>query len=488
MALETTLKSLFWPFVEAISAVLTGAVGVLVIARIIGAEAFGLGSIALGIVLIAQVGVNSLVHDALVRSERVSSEDIDVAFTASVAGALVVGSLAIVAAPLIALLSKQKDLTGVIWAFVPMLVLSALSITMIAERRRALDFNTVAFHQIGGRVLGTILGITAAMSGFGVWSLVIQYTCASAYTSTAMFVLASRWPRVRFSWLRLAPMLHFCSPIIASQLIIYATNWFFLFTMGRWYGLGAAGHWSVATRIAESLFGSVLQAVYHVALARLALHQSVLGRLRESLLKGDALSGLATIPLLVAVAATAEPLLGLSLGPSWVPAGQLALGPLVGSFLLVRQILPSTALRVIGISAYGLMATLANTLVAVGGVLLFGRHSPLAVSAIYALSMLPGYLLIQFVAARKFHLSLERDLYALCRDLALAAVAFGLGQGVSGQLQDQALLVKVAAAGSTAFLVAAFLMAITRLKTFRTILKFEVSGLRSPIKGAGIIE
>jgi O-antigen/teichoic acid export membrane protein len=356
---------------------------------------------------------------------------------------------------------------------------------MIAERRRALDFNTVAIHQIGGRILGTGLGILAALRGFGVWSLVIQYTSASVYTSAAMYVLADRWPCLSFSWARLAPMLRFCSPIIASQLMIYATNWFFLFTMGRWHGLIAAGHWSVATRIAESLFGSIMQAVYHVALARLALQKTVIERLKSSLLKGEAFSSLVAIPLLVALAVTAEPLLELLLGPTWAPAGQLALGPLVGSFLLIRQILPNTALRVIGISGPSFTATLANAAFAIAGVLLFAHYSPFAVSAVYALSALPGYLVISFVAAREFRFPLDRGLLTLCRDLAFAAAAFGVGRIIPDQLSNPSLLMRIAVAGGTAFLFAGFLMAITRREMFRAILKLEIGGIRSPMKGTG---
>jgi O-antigen/teichoic acid export membrane protein len=484
MSLQATLKSLFWPFIEAVSGVLAGAMAVLVIARIIGAEAFGLGSIALGIVLIAQVGVNSLVHDALIRSERPSSKDMDVAFTASLVGALAIGLLMVLAAPLVSRLSKHDNLTSVIWAFVPMLVLSVLSITMIAERRRALDFNTVAIHQIAGRVLGTIFGIAAALSGLGVWSLVIQYTCASAYTSAAMYILAYRWPRLSFSWTRLAPMLRFCAPIIASQFMIFATSWLFLFTMGRWHGLVAAGHWSVATRIAESLFGSIMQAVYNVALARLSLQQAAPEKIRHSLLKGEALSRIAAIPLLVTLAVTAKPLMELLLGPSWAPAGEMALGPLFGSFLLIRQILPSTALRVVGISRFAFIATSANAAFAIGGVLLFARYSPLAISGIYALSMLPGYLVISFAATRKFDLSLERRLLTLGLDLAIAIAAFGLGRSMAGQLQDPSLLLYMVVAGGTAFVVSGFLTAMTRRDMFRAIFKLEINKARSPIKGA----
>lgn len=476
MSLQTTLKSLVWPFIEAVSAVISGAVAVLVIARIIGAEAFGLGSIAIGIVVIAQVGVNSLVHDALIRSERLSSEDIDVGFTASLAAAMGIGLLVVLAAPVIAYFVKHDSITFLIWALAPILIFSALPVTMIAERRRALDFNTVAIHQIAGRIAGMALGVGAALAGAGVWSLVAQYTCTSAYIATAMYALAPRWPRLRFSWRRFAPMLSFCSPIIASQLLIYATNWFFLFTMGRWHGLEAAGHWSVAMRLADGLFGGIMQAAYQVALASLALHQAARDRLRDALVKGQALSGLAAIPLLVALAAAAEPLLQLLLGPSWAPAGRLALGPLVGSFLFVRQILPSTALRVIGISTVSLAGTVANAAAALTGLMLFGRYSPFAVSAIYALSVLPGYALIYLVASRKFSLPLERGVAALGRDLALAVIAFSLSRSAVEQLHNPSLLLKVAVAGGTAFLVAALLLTLSQRKYFQSILAAELRG------------
>ena len=371
------LSSLFWPIIEALTAVLTGLVAVLVIARLIGAEAFGLGSIAFGIVLVLQVGVNSLVHDALVRIEQLIPEDVDVAFTASVIAAVLVGLLAAIAAPHLGQYLNQQSLAVLIWAFLPMLLLSALSMTMIAERRRSLDFTTVAHHQIAGRILGTIAGILGALWGAGVWSLVIQSLSTTAYTFAALSVLAPRWPRLRFSWARLAPMLKFCSPIIASQLLIHGTGWLFLTGMGQWHGLVAAGQWSVATRIAESLLGGIMQAVYNVALARLALYQTARERLNKMLLQGQTLLAVAAIPLLVGLAAAAEPIIVLLLGPSWAPAGHLVFGPLVGSFLLIRQMLPSTALRVVGNSAVSLTATLANTLAAgIGLVLSAGIHQP----------------------------------------------------------------------------------------------------------------
>ena len=231
-------------------------------------------------------------------------------------------------------------------------------------------------------------------------------------------------------------------------------------------------------RLADGLFGGVMQAAYQVALAQLALHQFARERLRSALVKGQALSGLVAIPLLVALAAAAEPLLQLLLGPSWAPAGRLALGPLLGSFLLVRQILPSTALRVIGISTVSLAATTLNAIAAAIGLVFFGHYSPLAVSAIYALSILPGYLLTYFIAARKFVLPMERDGGALTRDLAVAAVAFAIARGIAAQLHNSSLLVMTAAAGCTAFLVAALLLALSQRRFFQSIFAAEIAGKR----------
>jgi O-antigen/teichoic acid export membrane protein len=214
-----------------------------------------------------------------------------------------------------------------------------------------------------------------------------------------------------------------------------------------------------------------MQAVYNVALVRLAMHQAALERVKDALLKGEALFGLATIPLLVALAAIAEPLLEFVLGASWESTGQLVLGPLVGSFLLVRQILPTTALRAIGISGVSLTATVISAVTAGVGLILFGHISPLAISAVYALSILPGYAVIHLVASRKLSIPMERGVLDLCRDLTLAIAAFALAHAITAELRDPSLLVQIVVAGCSAFLLAGTALTIVQRNFFRSLFK-----------------
>ena len=217
--LSGVLRSLPWPAVELISAMISGAITVFFIARMIGAEAFGRGSIAFGVVLVMLVGVNSLVHDALVRLPDLQWEDVDLGFSASLALALIFSLAGALVAPWLGYLFDDQRISHLTWAFLPLLPLAALSEPLIAVHRRALDFRTVARHQIGGRTLGAVLGLIAAWYGAGAWSLVLQYVGSACYLTVAMIASAGRLPRLRFSWRRAAPLLAFCSPIIASQLL-----------------------------------------------------------------------------------------------------------------------------------------------------------------------------------------------------------------------------------------------------------------------------
>ena len=374
------LRSLPWPLAEALGALLSGAISVFVIARLIGVEAFGAGSVALVIVVLLQIGVNSLVHDALVRTPDLEQADFDVGFTASLILALIFVVLAAAAAPLIADALNTPRIATLILLFLPLLPMAALSETLKAVRRRALDFRTVAHVQIAGSVVGGLLGVLSAFLGAGVWSLVIQYLVSSATIASALLMLAQRVPRFRIAMARLAPMLRFCGPIIASQLLSHATTRMVLIGVANWHGILAAGQWSMTIRITESLFGGVLQAAYNVGLSHFSLHQTSRSDLAVLVLRTQGLAMIVALPVLAGFAAASEPLIVLLLGPAWSPVAWLLLGPLAASLILIRRMPPAIALRAIGNSTASFSAASLETAIILIGMLAFGQHSMLGVT------------------------------------------------------------------------------------------------------------
>ena len=402
------LRSMPWPAAEAVTALLTGAVSLFVIARLIGADEFGRSAIALGIILIMQVGVNSLVHDALVRMPDMQPEDLDTGFTATFAVALVFMGIAMLAAPHIGQIYDDRRLPLLILGYMPMLPLTAISETLIATYRRGLEFRTVAKYQIISRFIGGVLGILSAFLHAGAWALVVQNVSIAVLTAAAMLLHARRLPRFHLCWERLRPMLGFCAPIIASQVMTQGTSRLLLLAIGQWHGLTVAGYWSAATRMSENLFGGLMQAAYNVSLAHFALRQNARDALLANLQDAQAMTALVSIPVLTGLAVAARPLTLLLLGESWLPVATLMIGPLVVCLLQIRRMFPTTALRAVGRSGVSLIVSLVEFATLAIAFLAVGRSSATAFSFVYPLGVLAGSIPIFVLLCRELNAPLQR--------------------------------------------------------------------------------
>lgn len=455
------LRSMPWPAAEAATALMTGAISMFVIARLIGADEFGRGAIALGIILIMQVGVNSLVHDALVRMPDLQQEDVDTGFTASLALAILFMALTAIAAPYIGRLYADSRLTLLIFGFVPLLPLAAFSETLIATCRRSLDFRSVAMNQIGGRITGSVLGILAALFHAGAWALVIQSVSMAVYITAAMLIHVKQRPGFRISWQRLSPMLGFCAPIITSQVMMQGTSRLLLLAVGHWHGLAVAGYWSAATRIAENLFGGLMQAAYNVGLAHFSIRQNAKDTLLANLRDVQSVTAILAVPVLAGLAVVAKPLILLLLGPSWEPVSTLMLGPLLVCFLQIRRMFPTTALRAVGRSGVSLVSSTVEFAVMAAAFIAFGRQSMTALNFIYPLGILAGSIPIFVLLIGELRASAIVQAMVFARELLIGVLGFAAGSVVLSAVEERSLFVQILVGGGAAFLASAILMMLT---------------------------
>ncbi len=455
------LRSMPWPAAEAFTALLTGAASMFIIARLIGADEFGRGSIALGLILISLVGVNSLVHDALVRMPDMQPEDLDTGFTASFAVAMLFMLVIILGASTIGNLYADHRLALLIVAFTPMLPLAALSETLIATYRRGLDFGTVARFQIASRAAGAVLGIVIALLHGGAWAMAVQNVSMAAFSAGAMLFHAKRWPHFGLSWPRLTPMLGFCAPIIASQILTQGTGRMLLLAMGHWHGITMAGYWSAATRMSENLFGGLMQAAYNVSLAHFSINQNSRSTLLASLRDVQAVTALLSIPILAGLAVVTRPLTLLLLGPAWLPVATLMLGPLVVCFLQIRRMFPTTALRAVGRSGISLVASLAEFTTLAIAFLAVGRQSAVDFSFVYPLGLLAGSIPVFALLVRELGTSVWAQVATFLKEIAIGIVAFGVGTVALSSFADSAIIIQLIMGGGAAFVTAASLLVLT---------------------------
>src|SRR5690606_25079900 len=171
---------------------LSGLLTVVILARLLAPADFGLVAIALSIIpfltLLSDLGFSTY----LVQARDPTPEHYSTAFWYScVAGTVLAFGLGLLGYPLQMFLDV-KDVVPILWALAPVVLFAALGSVPNAMLRRRMRFDLIAGQAMLSGVIGQIVAITLALSGFGVWALVAQ-TLVAQLAGTVMIWIAARW-------------------------------------------------------------------------------------------------------------------------------------------------------------------------------------------------------------------------------------------------------------------------------------------------------
>ena len=258
----------------------------MVLARLLDPKDFGL----VGMVT-AFTGVLTLFRDfglstATVQSVDVTEEQVSTLFWINIlVGAILTIGL-IVVAPLVAAFYHESRLFWVTIALASGFLLNAAGVQHSALLQREMRFTALAIIQIISLVVSTVLGIGAALAGFGYWALVIM-TVTLPLVSSVCFWLATAWipgmPRRRAG---IRSMMRFGGAITLVGLIVYIAYNLDKVLLGRFWGAEVLGIYGRSYQIINLPTDNLNSAVGEVAFAALSRIQGDPIRLRNYFLKG----------------------------------------------------------------------------------------------------------------------------------------------------------------------------------------------------------
>lgn len=458
----TGLKNVAWAGIEAVSSVLVSIVALLGIARLIGPTEFGLGALGLGTVQILSVVIGSLFHDALVRDPKVTDKHVNVAWTVSLIVSIAAVALCVLLATPLSNYYEAPKLAAVLIAFSLMLIPDAVVAPLIAERRRALDFRLVTVQYLIARLGGALVGVTMAIAGYGVWSMVAQQLITSAL---GLIIVLWRTPfRVRphMNLSLLTPLLTFTSSIIATQFVIQFAQRIVLFYVGRVSGITAAGYWGLADRIIDTLQVTITNALYHVSLSHFAKVQDRREQLGQVIRQANHWLVPAIFPSLVLVAIFGTDIIGFLLDDEWLPAGIAAQILAIGAIIQLRRLMDHVALNALGHSNVALQAYLLEACLTTAVLFLFMPSMLWAVAIFRTIQPLYGYCLIVYRSMQRTMRRWQTELLDLIVDGLLVITTAVVVWNVKPYLASQNTIVMLIIAGIIAMVTAGLLCLILR--------------------------
>lgn len=167
--------------------------------RLLEPRQFGIVAAANVLILFLKVLVNAGIPRALVQTASLEDEDADTAFWTSiiVSAALTIGT--VLAAPLVARLFAEPQLTDVIRVLSLVFVLAAFESTQAALVDRAMAFRIQAIRRVYATVASSAIAVAFALGGAGVWALVAQILSYELVLVVLLWSMTTWRPGLRFS-------------------------------------------------------------------------------------------------------------------------------------------------------------------------------------------------------------------------------------------------------------------------------------------------
>ncbi|WP_375491198.1 lipopolysaccharide biosynthesis protein [uncultured Jatrophihabitans sp.] len=291
--------------------------GFVILARLLDPHDYGIAATANVFVIVLSTLAAAGYSQTLVQKSEVDQRDYDTTFWIGLGTSSVLAvSLCIAAWPL-ADIYRQPQLRPVLQVLSVALVFVALGSVPQAILQRDLGFKVLARVSMFANVAATIVGISFAFLGFGVWSLIVQTVLSLALSSAGATWRSGYRPGKQFDPTRFkglfASSRHFMGVSLLSALNGRTDD----FLIGAVLGPVALGIYSVAYRILTVLvevFGTTIQRVAFPVFSRLQGDKQRLMTAYRSAVRMGALVGM---PVFIFCLIAAPEIVQVVFGPQW---------------------------------------------------------------------------------------------------------------------------------------------------------------------------
>ena len=412
------------------------------LARLLGREAFGLVAVAMTTIVALEVVKDLGTGAAVIQRPSVDQRLLSSVFFLNLALGAACAAVMALGAPAIASLFDAPEAAPVVAALSLVLLLGGLSQTHHAMLRRSMRFTGVAAVEMVGALTTGAVSIVLALLGAGVWAMVWG-TVAGAAAGTVVAWVTSGWqPSWTFSASSLRAIAGFSLNTAAYNAVnITLTNADKLL-VSRSLGAAPLGVYSLAQRTISYPMESIAHVLMTVLFPAFARIQDDDDALRRGYTRAMGAIAFVTLPVMVGAAVVAEPLVRAVLDEEWLPLVPLLWFMAPAGALAALLSALNTLYSAKGRADWMFRWAVASGLFTLAAFAVGLRWGLLGLAVAYLVAMVVQFPVGYAIALRLIHLPLSRMLRALApyavMTALMAVAAWGavrLADGASPWLQ-----------------------------------------------------
>lgn len=314
---EQTTKGVFWSSVERFSVQGIQFVVMLVMARLLSPEDYGVVGMLAVFVSLAQAFVDGGFSQALIRKKDRTEVDNSTVFYFNIVVSVTIYVCLYISAPLISRFYEMPSLTPYTRVICLSIIINSLSIVQRAIYSAKIDFKTQTKASIISVIISGIVGVYLAYKGFGPWALVWQQISNLGINTFFLWIYSSWRPIRSFSWKSFNELFGFGSKLLATSILNSIYSNVYTIVIGKMFSASSLGYYTRAEHFANlpsSNFTSVFQRVTFPILCKVQDDLPRLENIYRRLLRA---STFVIFPCMIGLAAVAEPMISILLGDKW---------------------------------------------------------------------------------------------------------------------------------------------------------------------------
>lgn len=290
----------------------------IILARLLSPDDYGIIAMPTIFLAFAQVLIDSGFANALIRKPDLSEKDLSTAFYFNILVGFVCYVILFLSSPLIADFFKTPILSKLLKVTALVIFINSLGIVQQALMTKRMDFKTQAVISAISTFASGAIGVWMAYSEYGVWSLVFQQVSAAAIRVMLLWICGHWKPLKIWSNESFHYLWSFGNKVVIIGFLDTIYNNIYSFVIGKLYNAKDLGNYTRAQQFADLPINNLSGIIQRVTLPLLSEIQDDNIRLSPIYLRLIRMTALLIIPLMLGLAAMANPLIVALLGEEWI--------------------------------------------------------------------------------------------------------------------------------------------------------------------------
>ena len=319
-----TSKSFFYSFFEKCSVQIISFVISVILARLLMPEAYGVVALVTIFITFADVFVTYGFGNSLIVKKGAKTVDYSSCLYASLVFAAILYSAIYFLAPVVEGIFgyEEYNLTLIIRVMALRLPVASFHSIQQAYISKNMRFGRSFLAGFIASIISGVAGIVMAYNGFGIWALVTQYLSQAVLNAILIFFLVSWRPTFEFSIKSVGESLSFGWKVLVAGFLDTLYNEIRSLLIAKKYTSADLGYYNKGDSFPKLLVGNVNVPICTVVFPLLANHNDDTGKVKEIARTTLQVTSFVLFPLLVGLAAVAEPMVVVLLGDKWIASAQ----------------------------------------------------------------------------------------------------------------------------------------------------------------------